>query len=54
MHMEDVHRAGGIFGILGELDRAGLLDTSVPTIHSDHEGSARALGHRPDRPRKRA
>ncbi|ADZ71091.1 dihydroxy-acid dehydratase [Polymorphum gilvum] len=34
IHMEDVHRAGGIFGILGELDRAGLLDTSVPTIHS--------------------
>jgi dihydroxy-acid dehydratase len=34
IHMEDVHRAGGIFGILGELDRAGLLDTSVPMIHS--------------------
>lgn len=33
-HVEDVHRAGGIFGILGELDRAGLLDTSLPTIHS--------------------
>ncbi|NNJ95864.1 MAG: dihydroxy-acid dehydratase [Gammaproteobacteria bacterium] len=33
-HIEDVHRAGGIFGILGELDRAQLLDTSVPTIHS--------------------
>jgi len=29
VHMEDVHRAGGIMGILGELDRAGLLDTSV-------------------------
>ncbi len=29
-HIEDVHRAGGILGILGELDRAGLLDTSVP------------------------
>ena len=27
--MEDVNRAGGILGILGELDRAGLLDTSV-------------------------
>jgi dihydroxy-acid dehydratase len=35
VHMEDVHRAGGIFGILGELDRAGKLDTSVRTIHSD-------------------
>ena len=34
IHMEDVHRAGGIFGILGELDRAGLIDTSGPTIHS--------------------
>ncbi|WP_029685931.1 dihydroxy-acid dehydratase [Tatumella saanichensis] len=31
-HMEDVHRAGGVLGILGELDRAGLLDTSVPNI----------------------
>ena len=35
VHMEDVHRAGGIFGILGELDRAGKLDTSVRTIHSN-------------------
>ncbi|MFV0258250.1 MAG: dihydroxy-acid dehydratase [Acidimicrobiales bacterium] len=34
-HMEDVHRAGGIMGILGELDRAGLIDTSVPTVHSE-------------------
>ncbi|MEZ5340001.1 MAG: dihydroxy-acid dehydratase [Acidimicrobiales bacterium] len=33
-HMEDVHRAGGIMGILGELDRAGLIDTSMPTVHS--------------------
>ena len=33
-HIEDVHRAGGIFGILAELDRAKLLDTSVPMIHS--------------------
>ncbi|MBV6651055.1 MAG: dihydroxy-acid dehydratase, partial [Hoeflea sp.] len=33
VHMEDVHRAGGIMAILGELDRAGLLDTSVGTIH---------------------
>ena len=35
VHMEDVHRAGGIMAILGELDRAGLLNTSVPTVHSD-------------------
>ncbi|MBB5607910.1 MULTISPECIES: dihydroxy-acid dehydratase [unclassified Janthinobacterium] len=33
-HIEDVHRAGGIVGILGELARAGLLDTSLPTIHA--------------------
>ena len=31
-HMEDVNRAGGIIGILGELDRAGLLDTSVNRV----------------------
>ena len=33
-HIEDVHRAGGIMGILGELDRAGLLHTDVPTVHA--------------------
>jgi len=33
-HLEDVHRAGGVMAILGELDRAHLLDTSVPTVHS--------------------
>lgn len=33
-HIEDVHRAGGIISILGELARAGLLDTTRPTIHS--------------------
>jgi dihydroxy-acid dehydratase len=33
-HMEDVHRAGGVMGILGEIDRAGLLHTDVPTVHS--------------------
>ncbi|WP_028536969.1 dihydroxy-acid dehydratase [Paludibacterium yongneupense] len=33
-HMEDVHRAGGVMAILGELDRAGLLETQVPTVHS--------------------
>ena len=32
--MEDVHRAGGVYGILGELDRLGLLDVSVGSIHS--------------------
>jgi dihydroxy-acid dehydratase len=39
-HIEDVHRAGGIMSILGELARAGLLDTSVPTVHSTTLGDA--------------
>ena len=39
-HMEDVHRAGGVMGILGELDRAGLLHTDVPTVHSASMGDA--------------
>jgi dihydroxy-acid dehydratase len=34
VHMEDVHRAGGVMAILGELDRAGLLHTNGPTVHS--------------------
>jgi len=34
VHMEDVHRAGGIMAILGELDRAGLLNTEIPTVHA--------------------
>jgi dihydroxy-acid dehydratase len=34
VHIEDVHRAGGIMAILGELDRAGLLNRDVPTVHS--------------------
>jgi dihydroxy-acid dehydratase len=34
VHMEDVHRAGGVMSILGELDRGGLLDASLPTVHS--------------------
>jgi dihydroxy-acid dehydratase len=33
-HIEDVHRAGGIMGILGELDRAGKLHTDVPTVYA--------------------
>ncbi len=31
-HMEDVHRAGGVLGILGELDRAGLLNRNVKNV----------------------
>ncbi|MGJ5177249.1 dihydroxy-acid dehydratase [Bradyrhizobium oligotrophicum] len=34
VHMEDVHRAGGVMGILGELARAGLLHTELPSVHS--------------------
>ncbi len=39
-HIEDVHRAGGITAILGELARAGLLDTSAATVHSKTLGEA--------------
>lgn len=34
VHMEDVHRAGGVMAILGELERADLIDTSLPTVHA--------------------
>ena len=34
VHVEDVHRAGGIFGILAELDRGSLLHRDVPTVHT--------------------
>jgi dihydroxy-acid dehydratase len=40
VHMEDVHRAGGVMAILGELDRAGLVDTAQPTVHSSTLGAA--------------
>jgi dihydroxy-acid dehydratase len=39
-HMEDVHRAGGIMGILGELERAGLLHSECSTVHSPTMGDA--------------
>jgi dihydroxy-acid dehydratase len=39
-HVEDVHRAGGVYAILGELDRAGLIQTQVPTVHSPTLGEA--------------
>jgi dihydroxy-acid dehydratase len=42
VHLEDVHRAGGVMAILGELGRAGLIDTSVGTVHS--KSLADALG----------
>ncbi|MBO6526172.1 dihydroxy-acid dehydratase [Erythrobacter sp.] len=40
VHMEDVHRAGGIMAILGELEKAGLLHTALPTVHSPTMGDA--------------
>jgi len=39
-HMEDVHRAGGVIGILAELDRGGLLHRDVPTVHAATLGAA--------------
>jgi dihydroxy-acid dehydratase len=41
-HMEDVHRAGGVMGILAELNRAGVIHTNVPTVHSPSMGEALA------------
>ncbi|MBS7670426.1 dihydroxy-acid dehydratase [Croceicoccus gelatinilyticus] len=40
VHMEDVHRAGGIMAILGELERAGLINAECPTVHSRTMGEA--------------
>jgi dihydroxy-acid dehydratase len=40
VHMEDVHRAGGVLAILGELDRAGLIHRDEPTVHSHTLGEA--------------
>ncbi|MFM9859333.1 dihydroxy-acid dehydratase [Pseudoxanthobacter sp. M-2] len=42
VHIEDVHRAGGIMGILGELDRAGLINADVPTVHAETMADALA------------
>jgi dihydroxy-acid dehydratase len=39
-HMEDVHRAGGVIGILGELNRAGLLHADCHTVHAETMGDA--------------
>jgi dihydroxy-acid dehydratase len=40
VHVEDVHRAGGVMGILGELDRAGLINPSARTVHARTLGEA--------------
>ncbi|KEP69375.1 dihydroxy-acid dehydratase [Thioclava dalianensis] len=42
VHMEDVHRAGGIMGILGEMNRGGLIHQDARTVHSDTMGEALA------------
>ena len=39
-HVEDVHRAGGVPAILGELDRVGLIDAAAPTVHSETMAAA--------------
>ena len=39
-HMEDVHRAGGVYGILGELKRANLINNNVPCVHNTSIGKA--------------
>ncbi len=40
VHLEDVHRAGGVMAILGELDRANLINRELPTVHSKSLGDA--------------
>ena len=40
VHMEDVHRAGGIMAILGQLDNAGLINRDLPTVHTSTLGAA--------------
>ena len=50
VHVEDVHRAGGIPAILGELNRAGLIDTSVATVHEATMGAALARWDVKDKP----
>ncbi len=42
VHLEDVHRAGGVMAILGELSRGGLLTTDLPVVHSETLASALA------------
>ena len=42
VHIEDVHRAGGIMGILGELDRGGLINAECSTVHAETMGHALA------------
>ena len=55
VHMEDVHRAGGIMSILGELDAAGLINGDSQTVHATTLARGdRPLGHQPHQFRQRA
>ncbi|HZR88724.1 MAG TPA: dihydroxy-acid dehydratase [Bradyrhizobium sp.] len=40
VHLEDVHRAGGVLAIMGELDRAGLIHSELPSVHSNSVAAA--------------
>jgi dihydroxy-acid dehydratase len=40
VHLEDVHRAGGVMAIMGELDRAGLIHAELPSVHSSSLAAA--------------
>ncbi len=42
VHLEDVHRAGGIMAILGQLDRAGLINRDCPTVHTGNASPKRS------------
>jgi dihydroxy-acid dehydratase len=42
VHMEDIHRAGGVMGVLAELNRAGLIHTDTGTVHAASMGEALA------------
>ena len=55
IHMEDVHRAGGIMAILGELERGGPHQLDAPDrAQQDHGRGAGSLGHHPHQQRERA
>jgi dihydroxy-acid dehydratase len=40
VHLEDVHRAGGVLAIMGELDRAGLILAELTSVHSERLSAA--------------
>ncbi len=54
VHMEDVHRAGGIMAILGELDRAGLINRDLPTVHARDAWARRSTAGTSPAPTARA